>query len=150
MDELQQYTGYLPGELDTLRLSKDLISFVNARTNEFSDRTARVYDEATPRQKRDYERFLQTMLLKRYGYQGHVMDMKNLGNFYDRGLFYRSTDEGFRFISLPARNSVNYLLSMAMQNNLEPIDSVMVCYLSLQLIELMLFLLESWTERNYS
>ncbi len=128
MNELQQYTGYLPRELDTLRDSEDLISFVQARTNEFSARTARVYDEATPRQKQDYLRFLQTMSLKRYGYQGHVMDMKNLGNFYDRGLFYRSPDKGFQFISLPARNSSNYLLSMAMQNNLEPIDSVMVCY----------------------
>ena len=125
MNVLQQYTGYLPGELDKLHKSKDLISFVQARTKEFSKRTARVYDEATPTQKQDYLRFLQTLLLKRYGYSGCVMNMTNLSNFYDTGMFYRSPDKGFQFISYPARNSNNYLLSMAMQNNLEPIDSVM-------------------------
>ena len=130
MDQLQQYTGYLPRELDTLRDSKDLLPFINARANMFSARTARVYEEATPREQQDYLNFLQTMLLKRYGYQGHVTDMKNLGNFYDRGLFYKSPDKGFQFISFPARNSTNYLLSKAMRDELEPIDSVMVCYLS--------------------
>jgi hypothetical protein len=31
MDELQQYTGHLPRELDALRDSQDLMSFVNAQ-----------------------------------------------------------------------------------------------------------------------
>ena len=128
MNELQQYTGYLPRELDTLRNSKDLLSFVNARTREFSGRTERAYYEATTAQQQHYLSFLQAVSLKRYRSQGPVMSMMNLGNFYDRGMFYKSPDEGFQFISLPARNSTNYLLSMAMQNNLEPIDSVKVCY----------------------
>jgi len=49
--------------------------------------------------------------------------MRNIGSFYDKGLFYKSP-LGFECLSGPAKNALIPLLSTALQQNLQPINSV--------------------------
>ena len=123
------YTGYLPQELNSLHQSNNLENFITKRTNELLYHITNVYNNATLIQKEDFECFLKNILLKRYGLQKKAINMKNLCNFYDKGLFFVSSDKQFQFISQSAKNAINSILSTSMLKNLKRIDSVKVFYL---------------------
>jgi hypothetical protein len=108
----------------------DFDKFEQNRTNEFKAKTRNLYSKCTEDERREYNEFLKSVLAPRYG--GHSRDMKNVGSFYDQGLFYHSPT-GFECVSGPARNAVSPLLSAILQQNLPSISSVVVSLFNLKL-----------------
>jgi len=124
LDQLQWYTGFLPGEMIALCKLESFEAFEKERNSLFKTRIENLFSRPELSNLQPLNNtFLVRSCFGRYG--KFFTDLWSVGHWLDTDLFYRSVGSSFECISGLARNALRPYLSSALKEALVvPLNSI--------------------------